>query len=273
MMHWMTLSRWTRRRPERRSALALALVAAGHGCVLIFIALWRGPTPAFVPVGVPVSLYVGVGLTAQPVSVPVPQIRAETPPADPAPPKISTAVQPVVVAAKAAALIAPPTVDPPKDLKPIMVNVTYGGPPPASAAASAAPVPANPAIASSASSGRKLCEILDVVQASLQTSPAVRGAIAVIPSQARSVANAVMIWDGRWAEAQSMGGDSGLGPIQKAVLDGINQAPPDCQGNIVRGPRLIAIGDQHDTTLLAFGSGEWRWSDLVATALQPQSAR
>ena len=83
----------------------------------------------------------------------------------------------------------------------------------------------------------------------------------------------VMIWDGGWADPPAIGGPQALDPIQTGVLQTVLSAPPVCQSEIVRGPRLIVVGDEHDSTVLAFGSGEWRWGDLAEDKARPQSVQ
>ena len=42
------------------------------------------------------------------------------------------------------------------------------------------------------------CDVTSIVQQALRDSPEARDAVAALPPEARSVANAVMLWDGSW---------------------------------------------------------------------------
>jgi hypothetical protein len=104
------------------------------------------------------------------------------------------------------------------------------------------------------------------VDAALKADPSVHDAIARIPRSARSVANAVMIWDGTWTDFGLLGGTLTLEPIRNVVLRELAAAPPSCRNDPVTGPRLVVVGDAARTTILTFGSGVWRWSDLAPKA-------
>ncbi len=251
---------------DRRRAMAVATAAGVHLFLFLLVSQWRPPPVRQLDQGFSVSLIDGPGRAA----VTAPRRSAPEPP--------KAAPKPMVVETRPQTL-TPPTaeklrfrVTPPADAPLLLTNtaplveISAPAPPPASASM-ATDIAATGG--GDLAGGARRCEIFDVIQHALQTSPAVRAAVAIIPPKARSVANAVMIWDGGWATPESMGGPPALDPIRSAVLDGVAQAPPTCQDDIVRGPRLIAVGDVHSTTVLAFGSGEWRWSDLTRTALTP----
>jgi hypothetical protein len=86
------------------------------------------------------------------------------------------------------------------------------------------------------------------------------------------VANAVMLWDGGWVEARASPGEDLLQPIRQAILAGLASAPPECRDHWMSGPRFIALADQRQSTVLALGSGAWRWSDLLAAPLSAAPA-
>ncbi len=100
------------------------------------------------------------------------------------------------------------------------------------------------------------CDLTDTVQAALRADPAARAALASLPPRARSVANAVMLWDGRW-----IGSGDEFGPIRTIVLAALRSASADCRAATQAGPRLIVVAGRPDF-VLAVGSGRWRWGDL-----------
>ena len=103
--------------------------------------------------------------------------------------------------------------------------------------------------------GGKACGILAAVQSVVQSDLAVRAAIDRIPQQQRSVANAIMLWDRNW-----LGAD---GPIQAAIRQTVAAAAPICRDEAVIGPRLLIVPGPGGVTVLALGSGAWRWSELL----------
>jgi hypothetical protein len=103
------------------------------------------------------------------------------------------------------------------------------------------------------------CALTDAIQAALRTDSATAQALGKVPPASRSVANAVMIWDGRWAT----GATSALAPIQRIVVASIRAAPAACQAAAITGPRLIMVPDGSGSAVLAFGSGVWSWAQLL----------
>ncbi len=239
-------------------ALALAI----HLVLLLLIISWRAPAMAMAPVAGQVSLFPAPGKAfatkiaqAAPLSKPEPAEKATSTPST-----VSTVLE------SGAVLSVRPAFDPPSDLEPILVNVVTGGAPPQAEPLERGTAPAIDTPTATTLGGGKTCQLFDQLQNILQSSDQVRRALPLIPQRARSVANAVMLWDGHWLPAQAMGGPSAFDPIQAIVLQAILSAPPSCRVELVRGPRLIAISNANDTIVLAFGSGEWRWSDLLSTS-------
>jgi hypothetical protein len=108
------------------------------------------------------------------------------------------------------------------------------------------------------------CQLTAWLQGLLTSDPSVQGALARLPASQRSVANAVMLWDGGWVEARAPRGEDLLWPIRQAIVAGLASAPAECRDHWMTGPRFIPVADQGQATVLALGSGAWRWSDLLA---------
>lgn len=111
--------------------------------------------------------------------------------------------------------------------------------------------------------GADECGLAETVGAALRGDPVVRGALQHIPAQSRSVANAVLIWNGEWSDAESVGGEAILSPIRNAVIASVAAAPEACRSAAVVGPRLLLIADAPRPMLLAMGSGIWAWGQLA----------
>lgn len=106
------------------------------------------------------------------------------------------------------------------------------------------------------------CKIAEWLMDALRNSEEVATAVAMVPRRSRSVANALMLWNGVWVEPPAAA-QAGMTSLKYAVLAGVRTAPPPCLQQPLRGPLLIPVGDDRDTLLLAIGSGEWRWGDLL----------
>lgn len=106
------------------------------------------------------------------------------------------------------------------------------------------------------------CNLADYLRARLQADPRVLDGLARLPRQARSVANALMVWDGEWVEVSD--GGSAISLMIRANIESIVQsAPAPCREMEVTGPNFIILEDPRGATVLVVGSGAWRWSDLL----------
>lgn len=108
------------------------------------------------------------------------------------------------------------------------------------------------------------CELTQAVQSALRESPDVRSALDRVPPHARSVANALMLWDGRWIEVAALGGAATLDPIRASIIASVRAADPLCRAASIVGPRLLLIEDASGMTVIAIGSGTWAWADLLS---------
>lgn len=129
--------------------------------------------------------------------------------------------------------------------------------------------PLTPIAASQTADSASTCQMVALLQSALAEDATVATALARVPHRARSVANAIMLWDGRWIDSEALGDGRALPPIQAAIIAIIRAAPADCHAQIVLGPRLISIPEARGATLLALGSGVWRWEDLLAGREEP----
>lgn len=116
-------------------------------------------------------------------------------------------------------------------------------------------------IASLASGGS--CTLAASIETSLRTNAAARAALERMPREARSVANAQMLWDGHWIAAGGADGPAALDPLRALVVDAVRAATPECRDATVTGPQLMFVADASGTRVLGFGSGTWSWSQLL----------
>jgi hypothetical protein len=110
------------------------------------------------------------------------------------------------------------------------------------------------------------------VQAALAEGPA-RAALARIPRPQRSMANAVMLWDGAWVRSGVLADERVARPIRDAVDAAVRSAAPACAEAPVTGPVLLLLPDAGETLVLVVGSGAWRWRDLAMAPHPIREAR
>lgn len=104
------------------------------------------------------------------------------------------------------------------------------------------------------------------MQSQLQSSPQVLAALRRIPRSAKSVANAIQLWNGDWVVPHAPDGPAIMLPIEQTIVQAVAASPPQCSGAQVQGPRFIVVQDGSDATIISLGSGVWLWSTLVATS-------
>lgn len=108
------------------------------------------------------------------------------------------------------------------------------------------------------------CSVSDQVQATLRASTEVHAALDRIPRAARSVADAVLLWNGRWIDPSAVGGSAAIEPIRAAVAAVVQTATPDCRTAQLTGPRFMYVPLASGDRILAFGSGNWTWAEVAA---------
>jgi hypothetical protein len=129
------------------------------------------------------------------------------------------------------------------------------------------PLEASPPIFSAAAAEQAgfgtSCELADLLGRAFADNPILRAQLARIGPEARSVANAIMFWDGQWVEIEKRAPQDAVSLLRQAIVDGIKAAPPECLGQDVAGPRFIPVKDSEGTIILVLGSATWRWDQLL----------
>jgi hypothetical protein len=97
------------------------------------------------------------------------------------------------------------------------------------------------------------------VQAALRKDGIVRTAVSSFAGRA------IRVWNGDWV--RSLGEDGkGLAAVREAVMWEIAFAPAACKSEPVRGLVVVSVDSPEGRVRLALGTGQWRWSDLLANA-------
>ncbi len=218
----------------------LACTTAFHGAVLVLLFPLVPPAAAGPAVGpIEVSL-VGDPLStaARRVTKILPSPPSPEPPPDPPPP-------------------AEPDVEPQlRPVDPTALPTSLHGPMPLDAPAPGTPTPRSPADAD--------CGMAAALQAAVENDESFRAAVMRIPRSNRSVANAVMLWDGAWVDGSVVGGGDVMSPIRAAITAVVARADSSCRAMPVVGVRLLSVQGSDGVTILALGSGQWRWANLLA---------
>lgn len=108
------------------------------------------------------------------------------------------------------------------------------------------------------------CELADLLGRAFADNPLLRAQLARIGPEARSVANAIMFWNGKWVEVQERAPEDAVGLLRRAIVEGVKAAPAECLGRDVEGPRFIPVKGAGGTTILVLGSATWRWEQLLS---------
>jgi hypothetical protein len=127
-------------------------------------------------------------------------------------------------------------------------------------AQTAAPVSGSPGAA---------CDIGEAVQTMLRSDPETHAAIVLIPRQERSVANAVLLWNGQWVAPAGVGGATAFATIKTSIRQIVATASPGCREQEIVGPRFMLIPAGTEMIVAVVGNASWRWSDIL---VDPQPA-
>ncbi len=113
------------------------------------------------------------------------------------------------------------------------------------------------------------CDLAETLRRAVQEDPLLGASVDRIAPEARSVANAVMLWDGAWVDVEEASSQAAILTLRSALMERIRTAPPECVMEEVTGPRFITFAGAAETTMLVLGSGTWRWAQLLSMASKP----
>lgn len=104
------------------------------------------------------------------------------------------------------------------------------------------------------------CDMIGRLQQALRADPEVRAAVAQA-HRAVGPGRALLVWDGDWIQTPGQAG-KGLAGVRQAIALEVAFAPEACRRQSMRGLVLITFaGGQR----MVFGTGSWRWSQLLGT--------
>ena len=112
------------------------------------------------------------------------------------------------------------------------------------------------------------CPTVASLRAAFEGDVRARNALGTIPRPSMSVANAVMLWDGRWVRPDRLGGPETTSHIRRVIAATLEGMPASCRSEWITGPVLVPVDLGVSTIVLAFGSGSWRWFEVLAASTE-----
>ncbi len=244
------------RRHARRGAVACGVVA-GHA-LLIFLLCAHAPAPPVPDTGADGTVILASLVAGVPETFSPPALQASAKPAAKRPPSTPLhAPEP-----------ASPSPDATSDLPDAQETPVVADPNEPQLSDAETQALEQFQMASAAGAPDQPCNLTGTLSNVFAQSPEVRLGLNELPVSQRSVANAVMLWDGQWPE-ESLSGGKAL--LRALLVKAISAARPDCLTQANTGPVLFFVPDDSATVIVAVGSGDWRWGDLLspAPAAQP----
>lgn len=106
------------------------------------------------------------------------------------------------------------------------------------------------------------CDPLEAVSLALTDDKVAQAALDALPQQSINLANAVAVWTTDWNEASRP--PSGLlVPLRATIESALAALPQTCLETPVAGPVFYPFSTENRGYLLIFGSGVWRWAQLI----------
>lgn len=250
------------RRERSRRAVAVTASLAVHAGVVAAILTQHAATPRLADEPAPMA----VALAPPPPPPPPVEIPAPEPEPSPAPPAPtpSPAPKPAPTPARARPTIrVHETPAPPAEVAPVVVARAVETPPlpELSDAQIAGAITAGDGeggggagAGAGEGAGGRPCDMVSRLQAALRRDARVRAAVAEVHR-----GKGVLIWNGEWI--QSPGEDGrGLASVRQAIAVEVGFAPEACRAQPMHGLVLISLDGGRR---IAFGTGDWRWTDLL----------
>lgn len=112
------------------------------------------------------------------------------------------------------------------------------------------------------------CPLVASLREALERDARAQAALSLIPRASRSVANAVMLWDGQWIAPTRVGGRATTDTVRASLARIMANASETCRTQVNLGPVFVPVTNDRGTIVLAFGSGAWRWVDVLQGPVQ-----
>ena len=133
--------------------------------------------------------------------------------------------------------------------------------PPRSRIGEQAPAPNVSAAAEQPGTG-DICAPLETVATGLAEDMAAVAAIEQFPFAEPTADKPIVVWSGGWS-AFAVEESAPLAPVRVRVQSDLARVPDACLSAPLIGPRILPMPTREGTHLLVFGSGAWRWADML----------
>jgi len=110
--------------------------------------------------------------------------------------------------------------------------------------------------------GGRNCNMVQFLQDALRRDSDVQAAAHNAHRAPGATGKAILLWNGDWIKRSDQDGN-GLAGVREALMAEILFAPATCRNQTMRGLVLISFSDAPGAPRVAFGTGSWRWSDLL----------
>jgi hypothetical protein len=132
----------------------------------------------------------------------------------------------------------------------------------------AAPSPPAPAAPSAPG---EACAPLDAIGADLAADRASLAAIEVLPLRDPPATEPVILWSAGWTPLATTP-PAPLAEVRTRIETVLATQTPECLTQPIIGPRFLAVPTLRGPNLLVFGSGVWRWQELVPELPKPEAS-
>lgn len=109
------------------------------------------------------------------------------------------------------------------------------------------------------------CATLELITKAVAADPAAVDAVYHAPPETRSIAGAVVMWNAGWSTS-ALTIDAPLGRVRAIAEQSLASLDDNCLEEEIIGPRLIPVAIGDGTMFIVFGSGLWRWRELLFRA-------
>jgi len=175
------------------------------------------------------------------------------PPPPPAPPSSEPTPEPAPAEPPKRRSVARPTPHPPPEIAPIAA----GKDPKPQTGVELSESDIIGATTSASGAGGGTCNMARWLEGQLRKDYRVRAAMADV-----NRGRPILVWNGSWIIHPGQEG-AGLAAVREVLMWEIAFAPEACRSKPVRGLIMLSLNDGPSGARLAFGAGEWRWSDML----------
>jgi hypothetical protein len=134
-------------------------------------------------------------------------------------------------------------------------------PPPDSRIGQQALAPA-PAAAAEQPGAGDVCAPLETISAGLSEDTAAIGAVERLPFAEPTADKPIVVWSAGWSTL-ALDAGAPLAPVRVRIQSDLARVPDACLNAPLIGPRILPLATREGTHVLVFGSGEWRWADML----------